>query len=220
MHDMDTKSKNPWQDTPDVSARIVTSIGRIASVMRSGMWEFATAENLNPTQAEILQLLQGRPQGVRLSWLAAQLSISAASASDSVSALVGKGLLVKARAEDDGRATALHLTSEGAVMATRIGGALGFAEDAAAALPAAQQTELLTGLYKLIAQLQKSERFPEMRACLSCRYFEPNRHPGKPAPHHCGLVNAPLSVALLRMDCLEHAPADAAARARNWKVFA
>jgi DNA-binding MarR family transcriptional regulator len=220
MHDMDTKSKNPWQDTPDVSARIVTSIGRIASVMRSGMWEFATAENLNPTQAEILQLLQGRPQGVRLSWLAAQLSISAASASDSVSALVGKGLVYKARAEDDGRATALHLTSEGAVMATRIGGALGFAEEAAAALPAAQQTELLTGLYKLIAQLQNTERFPEMRACLSCRYFEPNRHPGKPAPHHCGLVNAPLSVALLRMDCLEHQPADAAAKARNWKVFA
>lgn len=28
--------------------------------MRSGMWEFATAENLNPAQAEILQLLQGR----------------------------------------------------------------------------------------------------------------------------------------------------------------
>jgi DNA-binding MarR family transcriptional regulator len=220
MQSMDTKSKTPWQDTPDVSARIITSIGRIASVMRSGMWEFATAENLNPTQAEILQLLQGRPQGVRLSWLAAQLSISAASASDSVSALVTKGLLYKARAEDDGRATALHLTSEGAVMATRIGKALGFAEDAAAAMPAAQQAELLTGLYKLIAQLQKTERFPEMRACLSCRFFEPNRHPGKPAPHHCGLVNAPLSVALLRMDCLEHQPADAAARTRNAKVFA
>jgi DNA-binding MarR family transcriptional regulator len=220
MHSMDTKPDNPWQDTPDVSARIVTAIGRIASVMRSGMWEFATAENLNPTQAEILQLLQGRPAGVRLSWLAAQLSISAASASDSVSALVGKGLLYKARAEDDGRATALHLTAEGALLATRIGKALGFAEDAAAALPAAQQSELLSGLYKLIAQLQKTERFPEMRACLSCRYFEANRHPGKPAPHHCGLVNAPLSVALLRMDCLEHQPADPAAKARNWKVFA
>jgi DNA-binding MarR family transcriptional regulator len=220
MQGMDTKSKTPWQDTPDVSARIITSIGRIASVMRSGMWEFATAENLNPTQAEILQLLQSRPQGVRLSWLAAQLSISAASASDSVSALVGKGLLYKARAEDDGRATALHLTSDGAVMATRIGKALDFAEEAAGALPAAQQVELLTGLYKLIAQLQKTERFPEMRACLSCRFFEPNRHPGKPAPHHCGLVNAPLSVALLRLDCLEHQPADAAARTRNGKVFA
>ncbi|TFW15647.1 MarR family winged helix-turn-helix transcriptional regulator [Duganella callida] len=217
---MDTKTDKPWQDTPDVSARIVTAIGRIASVMRSGMWEFATAENLNPTQAEMLQLLQGRTQGVRLSWLASQLSISAASASDSVSALVAKGLLVKARAEDDGRATALFLTPEGAVMAARIGSALGFAEQAAAALPASQQAELLTGLFKLISQLQKTERFPEMRACLSCRFFEPNRHPGKAAPHHCNLVDAPLSVPLLRMDCQEHQPAEPAAKARNWKVFA
>lgn len=217
---MDTKSKKPWKDTPDVSARIVTSIGRIASVMRSGMWDFATAENLNPTQAEILQLLQGRPRGVRLSWLASQLSISAASASDSVAALVSKGLVMKARDEDDGRASALHLTSEGAATATRIGSALGFVEDAVSAIPSTQRTELLTGLYKMIAQLQKTERFPEMRACLSCRFFEPNRHPGKPAPHHCGLVNAPLSVALLRMDCLEHEPAEPSAKARNWKVFA
>lgn len=220
MPRMDTKTDKPWQDTPDVSARIVTAIGRIASVMRSGMWEFATAENLNPTQAEMLQLLQGRTQGVRLSWLASQLSISAASASDSVSALVAKGLLVKARAEDDGRATALFLTPEGAVMAARIGSALGFAEQAAAALPASQQAELLTGLFKLISQLQKTERFPEMRACLSCRFFEPNRHPGKAAPHHCNLVDAPLSVPLLRMDCQEHQPAEPAAKARNWKVFA
>jgi len=220
MHSMDTKPDKPWQDTPDVSARIITSIGRIASVMRSGMWEFATSENLNPAQAEILQLLQGRKQGVRLSWLASQLSISAASASDSVSALVAKGLLYKARAEDDGRATALFLTDEGVATAARIGSALSFAEDAAAALPAAQQTELLTGLFKLIAQLQKTERFPEIRACLSCQYFEANRHPGKAAPHHCALVNAPLSVSLLRMDCPEQVPADPATRRRNWKVFA
>lgn len=220
MHSMDTKPDKPWKDTPDVSARIVTAIGRIASVMRSGMWEFATAENLNPAQAEILQLLQGRKQGVRLSWLASQLSISAASASDSVSALVSKGLLYKARAEDDGRATALFLTEEGAATAARIGDALSFAENAAAALPSAQQTELLAGLFKLIAQLQKTERFPEMRACLSCRYFEANRHPGKAAPHHCALVNAPLSAALLRMDCPEQVPADPATRQRNWKVFA
>ncbi len=109
---------------------------------------------------------------MRLSWLASQLSISAASASVSVLALVSKGLLYKARAEDDGRATALFLTDEG------------------------------------------------VAACLSCQYFEANRHPGKPAPHHCGLVIAPLSVALLRMDCPEQVPADPATRRRNWKVFA
>jgi DNA-binding MarR family transcriptional regulator len=217
---MDIKPETPWDKTPDVSARIITAIGRIASVMRSGMWEFATSEHLNPAQAEILQLLQNRTRGVRLSWLAKQLSISAASASDSVASLVSKGLLRKARAEDDGRATALLLTDEGRAMAARIGGALGFADEAASALPLASQVQMLTGLLKLIAELQKSERFPELRACLSCKHFEPNKYPGAEAPHHCGLVNAPLPISFLRIDCAEHDPADDMAQARNWKVFA
>ncbi len=92
---------------------------------------------------------------------------------------VGSGDLTGLLVPDDGRATALFLTDEGVATAARIGSALSFAEDAAAALPAAQQTELLTGLFKLIAQLQKTERFPEMRACLSCQYFEANRQPGQ-----------------------------------------
>lgn len=217
---MDIHPETPWDSTPDISARIVTAIGRIASVMRSGMWEFATAENLNPAQAEILQLLQARSSGVRISWLAAQLSISVASVSDSVSTLVSKGLVRKAKAADDGRATALFLTDAGAAIANRIGSAVSFADDAAAALPPAMQVELLTGLLKLIAQLHKTERFPELRACLSCTHFEPNKYPGQPAPHHCGLVNAPLPISFIRIDCAEHAPADPATQQRNWAVFA
>lgn len=217
---MDVQPETPWDSTPDISARIVTSIGRIASVMRSGMWEFATAENLNPAQAEILQLLHARSSGVRISWLAAQLSISVASVSDSVSTLVTKGLVRKAKAADDGRATALFLTDPGAALAKRIGSAVSFADDAAAALPPTMQVELLTGLLKLIAQLHKTERFPELRACLSCSHFEPNKYPGQPAPHHCALVNAPLPISFIRIDCAEHAPADPATQQRNWAVFA
>jgi len=217
---MDVQPETPWDSTPDISARIVTSIGRIASVMRSGMWEFATAENLNPAQAEILQLLHARSSGVRISWLAAQLSISVASVSDSVSTLVTKGLVRKAKAADDGRATALFLTDTGAALAKRIGSAVSFADDAAAALPPTMQVELLTGLLKLIAQLHKTERFPELRACLSCSHFEPNKYPGQAAPHHCALVNAPLPISFIRIDCAEHAPADPAIQQRNWAVFA
>lgn len=196
---MDLTPETPWDSTPDVSARIVTAIGRIASVMRSGMWEFATAENLNPAQAEILYLLQGRSSGVRLSWLAGQLSISTASASDSVTALVAKGLVRKARADDDGRATALFLTADGVQLAARIGSAVSFADEAAAALPAPMQAEMLTGLLKMIAQL---------------------KYPGQPAPHHCALVNAPLPISFIRIDCAEHVPAEPAVQQRNWEVFA
>ncbi|MDQ1924769.1 MarR family transcriptional regulator [Massilia pseudoviolaceinigra] len=217
---MDIKPETPWDGTPDISARIVVAISRVSSVLRAGMWEFATMENLNPTQAEILQLLKDRTQGVRLSWLAAQLSVSAASASDSVAALVTKGLVRKARADDDGRASALWLTEQGKALVGKMMSALSFADDAAAALDAGVKDQLLVGLFKLIAQLQKSERFPALRACLSCRYFEANVNPGTPAPHHCALVKAPLPISFLRIDCAEHQPTDAASERRNWDAFA
>ncbi len=201
------------------SARIISSLSRIGSVLRSGMWEFATSENLNPAQAEILQLLHSRPQGVRLSWLARQLSISAASASDSVAALVAKGLVRKARAPDDGRATDLHLTEPGRQVAQRIAGATSFADEAVARLPAAAQEQLLSGLLQVIGQLQKAERFPELRACLTCKHFQPDRHPDAAAPHHCGLVDAPLPVGMLRIDCPDHQPADPAQQVKNWQAL-
>ena len=217
---MDITPETPWDGTPDISARIIVAIGRVASVLRAGMWECATAENLNPAQAEILHLLKDRSQGVRLSWLAAQLSVSAASASDSVAALVAKGYVRKARADDDGRASALWLTDSGKQLAERMAGALSFADDAAAALEAEVQGKLLVGLFKLIAELQKTERFPAMRACLSCRFFEANVFPGSAAPHHCALVKAPLPIAFLRLDCAEHQSADPATERRNWEAFA
>lgn len=202
------------------STRIVSAIARIGSVLRSGMWEFATSENLNPAQAEILQLLHSRaPQGVRLSWVARQLSISAASASDSVTALVAKGLVRKVRALDDGRATDLHLSEEGRQVAERIAGATSFADVAVAALPPQVQEQLLGGLLQVIGQLQKTERFPELRACLSCKHFQPNRHADAAAPHHCGLVDKPLPVAMLRIDCPDHAPADPAQQVKNWQAL-
>lgn len=201
------------------STRIVSAISRIGSVLRSGMWEFATSENLNPAQAEILQLLHSRAQGVRLSWVAKQLSISAASASDSVAALVAKGLVRKARALDDGRATDLYLTDAGRQVAQRIAGATGFADQAVTKLSPQAQEQLLGGLLQVIGQLQKTERFPELRACLSCKHFQPDRHQDAAAPHHCGLVDAPLSVAMLRIDCPEHQPADPAQQVKNWQAL-
>jgi DNA-binding MarR family transcriptional regulator len=201
------------------STRIVSALSRIGSVLRSGMWEFATGENLNPAQADILQLLHSRAQGVRLTWVAHQLSISAASASDSVTALVAKGLVRKVRALDDGRAMDLHLTEEGRQMAQRIAGATGFADEAVAGLSPQAQEQLLGGLLQVIGQLQKTERFPELRACLTCKHFQADRHTDAAAPHHCGLVDAPLSVAMLRIDCPDHVAADPAQQLKNWQAL-
>ncbi len=217
---MEITPETPWDGTPDLSARVVVAIGRIATVLRAGMWEFVTTENLNPAQADILQLLRDRTQGVRLTWLATQLSVSLASVSDSVTTLASKGLVRKDRAHDDGRASALWLTEEGKAVAERLAGALSFADDAVGRLDRGVQEQLLISLFKLIVQLQNSERFPALRACPSCRFFEPNKFPGSPAPHHCALVKAALPISFLRIDCAEHQPADTDAARHNWQVFA
>lgn len=216
---MEPINQQPWDDTPALSTRVIGAISRIATVLRGGMWQFATQQGLNPAQLDILQLLHGRRDGMRLSWLAQQLAISPASASDSVAALVNKGLVQKARASDDGRAIALQLTAAGNTLAQQISESQRFASAAVDALPPAAQTALLTGLLQLIGELQRNERFPEIRACLSCRHFQPNRHADADAPHHCGLVNAPLPVRLLRLDCPEHEAADATVQRDNWRIL-
>lgn len=210
------KKIDTWSGTPAVSARIVSAISRIATVLRAGTWQFATAQGLNPAQVDIIELLAARAEGMRLSWMAQQLGVSNASASDSVASLTAKGLVEKGRAHDDGRAIALRLTAAGRALAESISQATGFAQDAVERLPRATQDELFGSLLALVGSLQQAERFPETRACAGCRHFRPNAHPGSAAPHHCALVDAPLPKALLRLDCPEHAAADPAVATSNW----
>jgi DNA-binding MarR family transcriptional regulator len=216
MRSMKSSKQSPWSSTPATSERIVSAIGRIANVLRAGSWQFATAEGLNPSQVDILGILLSRDEGVRLSWIAQQMGVTTASASDSVAALVAKNLVEKGRAADDGRAIALRLTTDGKALATKIKDAMGFAFDAVNALPDAQQQAMFGGLLALIGQLQKSERFPEIRACVTCRYFAPHEHEDDSAPHHCRLVNAPLPATMLRLDCAEHQVAEPQIAALNW----
>ncbi|NHQ88374.1 winged helix-turn-helix transcriptional regulator [Iodobacter sp. HSC-16F04] len=214
---MDTELSTLWSDTPAGSERIVSAISRIASVLRTGVWQFATAEGLNHAQVEVLEILRSRSEGVRLSWIAQQLGVTAASASDSIAALVAKGLIEKGRAVGDGRAVALRLTSAGQALALKIVDATGFALEAVGRLPPPKQEQLFSSLLALIGQLQQTERFPELRACLSCQHFAANVHANSIAPHHCRLVDAPLSVALLRLDCPEHIQAEPVIARQNWE---
>lgn len=213
------KSNPPsvWSSTPATSERIVSAISRIANVLRAGAWQFATANGLNPVQVEILEILLSRSEGMRLSWIAQQLGVTAASASDSVASLVSKALVEKVRAADDGRAIALHLTVTGAALAKQINDAMTFAYDAVGALPETTQQELFSGLLSLIGKLQQAERFPEIRACVTCKYFAAGVHKDEAMPHHCRLVDAPLPKALLRLDCAEHSAAEPGAIQSNWQ---
>lgn len=207
-----------WNDTPTLSTRVHAVLARLSSVMRAEAWRQAAAEGLTPTQADLLALLGGRPPGARLGWLAEQLSITSATASDAVATLVAKGWVEKARATDDARALSLRLTRSGAALARRLAAPSGLVETATAVLPAQDQETLLYGLMTLVVQLQHSEGFPAMRTCVSCEHFQAHRHADARASHHCHLVGAPLPASLLRVDCPEHQPAVVVLQPARWRT--
>lgn len=148
-------------------------------MLRAGAWQFATAEGLNPTQVDVLEMLSSRAEGVRLSWIARQLGVTTASASDSVTSLTAKGLIERSRAADDGRAVALRLSISGRALANRISKATGFVMEAVDDLPTPTQHDLFAALLALTGKPQKTDDFPEIRACVTCEHFAANAHPGK-----------------------------------------
>jgi DNA-binding MarR family transcriptional regulator len=214
---MPKKAAHPaWTDTPALSSRVVNAIARVASAMRTAAWQFGTAEGLNPAQLEILEMLAARRDGVRVSWIAEQLGVTSASASDSVSAVVDKGLVTKGRASHDARVTEVMLTPAGRRVVARLRDAMAFASEAVDALPGASQDALYSSLLALIGRLQSAQRFPDIRACASCQHFAVNVRPGAVAAHQCRLLDAPLSTSLLRLDCAEHERAEPPTIRRNW----
>ena len=51
---MDIQPETPWDSAPDVSARIVTAIGRIATVLRAGMKIYLARMPCNFRQASAI----------------------------------------------------------------------------------------------------------------------------------------------------------------------
>lgn len=207
--------------TPDpLDARIATALVRIGQAVRAKSWGGAVAQGVTPTQGQILLLLASRRGGMRLAAIAEALGLTAATTSETVSTLERKGLVLKARDAADTRALSVMLTTEGQDAAGRSAQWPDFLGGAVALLPETDKRALLRSLITIIRGLQEQGHISVARMCVTCRHFEPNRHPGEDRPHHCTLVDAPLGLDNLRLDCPEHAQEEPAALQRRWLVLA
>lgn len=194
--------------------RLRDGLERLATVLRSDQWSAANAVGLNPTQAHVLSFLAGRGNaGLRVKAIAEHLGVTQPTATDSVAALERKGLVVKQTDASDARALAVKVTEAGRDAVRTIGLSTMATDTALAALPPADQAELLLLVTKLIRSLQIAGALPAQRTCVSCRHFRPNLHPDADAPHHCAFVNAAFGTRHLRLDCGEHETAEPSAQA-------
>lgn len=203
---------------PDSSDQIVFALGRLAVLWRSGVWQAAAAEGLNPAQAEILGHLARRGP-VRQVDLAAALGVSAASLSDSVASLAAKGLVMRQPDPEDGRARRVTLCAAGQHIAERLAAASDALTEAVSDLPPADSGSLLRILTRLIRALQEARAIPVQRMCATCTHFRPHAHADAARPHHCAFVDAAFGDAQLRLDCSEHEAATTEKAAAIWRRF-
>jgi DNA-binding MarR family transcriptional regulator len=205
-------------NAPTPEGHVLTGLAKLGLALRHEAWRAGSLRGLTPTQAQVLAML-ARGSGPRLAELAAELGVSAASASDSVAALVARGLVRKSRASTDGRALRLALTASGRRAAERASEWPDALLATAAELAPDEQGLLLRLLTKLIRGLQVAGRIPPARMCASCRFFRPHAHPGSPRPHHCAFVDAAFGEHELRLECAEHEHATPEVEHDTWDRF-
>lgn len=202
-----------------VHHRIREALARVAMVMRADEWSRAKTTGLNPTQLAILELLEGRRDGLAVKDIAANLGVSQPTATDSIAALERKGLATKRNAGTDRRGVNVAITQEGLAVLKAGSAGESAAERSLDALADHEQEDLLVTLVKMIRTLQEIDAIPIQRMCATCRYFAPFAHSDAARPHHCNFVDAAFGQRDIRIDCRDHETADPASRAATWDAF-
>jgi DNA-binding MarR family transcriptional regulator len=200
--------------------RLRDGLDRICVVMRADQWAIAGTAGLNPTQTHVLTFIAGRGEkGVRVGTIATQLGVTQPTATDSITALVRKGLLTKTPDPEDTRAVTVRVTLAGCDIVRGIGLVITATERALETLSTREQTELLQLVIKTIRALQVSGAIAPQRMCVTCQYFRPNMHKDPHAPHHCAYVDAAFGAEGLRIDCNEHKALPEADQEVSWKSY-
>lgn len=185
------------------SVLVATGLAKIGLVLRHEAWRDRGRTGLTPTQSQILVVLRARGNA-SLGQLAAELGVSAPTASDAVAALIAKGLVSKSR----GRTLSIRLTAAGRREAEQASRWPDVLLEAIDELSADEQAVFLRGLTKMIRRLQEQGRIPIARMCTTCSFFRPDVHSDPERPHHCAFVDAPFGDRQLRLDCRDWRPLD------------
>lgn len=200
-----TPNNNPVSDPSPLLRQTALGLERLAGLMRAQQWREPDAYALHPAQRALLKLLGDEPRGWRVGALAERLGVSAASVSDTISALQARGLVRRARDPDDGRAVRIRATRRGAAWLRRARARGGTGERLLAGLPPQDLAGFARSLQLLIQQAQAQGLATGLRTCSACEFFRPFGGGGD-QPHYCALIGARFGDRELRVDCPEHRP--------------
>ncbi|HWP48427.1 MAG TPA: MarR family transcriptional regulator [Candidatus Limnocylindrales bacterium] len=194
----------------ETDSKIVAALERLSQAFRILLWEQAKEHDLSPIQIQFLVYLlyhqQERVFLCRVSQLAREFDLTQATVSDAVKSLEEKNLVYREPYPGDKRIFTLRLTPQGKQLALKLSTWANVIKENVAQFCPKEQEIVLKFLMQLIASLQRAGIITISRMCITCRFFQPDAHPGTDSPHHCRLIDKPLANSELRIDCPEHEP--------------
>lgn len=191
---------NPGEPHKSVESKIAVSLERVAEAFRVLLWNEAKGHGLTPIQMQLLIFLAFHPEKQRkVSYLAQEFNLTKATISDAVKILLQKGLVMKADDLSDSRSYSLYLTPKGEELAHTTSHFADSLQAPLEKLTVKQKEVFYEALLTLIHTLTKSGIITHQRMCYTCRFYAKSKDGA-----YCNLLQKPLPVEALRVDCPEH----------------
>jgi DNA-binding MarR family transcriptional regulator len=196
---------DPSRQHDHVDNKIVALLERLSQSLRFLLWEEGQKHYLSPIQIQsLVHLLYHESQLNRVGHIAEEFRVTQATMSDVISTLEEKKLVRRVQNKLDKRAYAIQLTPSGKKTAKELSTWANVIGRCIENQTGEEKRAAMQFLMRLVESLQREQVISTARMCLTCNYFRPNKHPDAQSPHHCALIDRPLAVENLRIDCPEY----------------
>lgn len=180
------------------AARLIDRLERLARLGEH-------ARGLNPAQWDVLRYLARANRFSRTpAALAGYLGSTRGTVSRTIASLEAKGHVSREASASDGRSVVLALTLRGQ-QTLRRDPLFAVARDIEQTVGVGA-TDLLDGLRRILRQAIARNDGRAFGACVTCRHFRGSVRPSSRQPHHCGLLDEPLSEIDSLAICVEQQP--------------
>ena len=193
---------NPERHITNVDYKIVAALEKIAEVFRVLLWTEAKEHKLSPIQMQLLIFIKyhSSDKQRRIASMAREFNLTKATVSDSIKVLEQKGLIKRTDDALDSRSFNFSLTDQGMKLTGMIENFTLPLDGAIATLSPAQKDQFLLSVLDLIYRLNQNGIISTQRMCYNCFYYNGDRQQA----HYCNLMQQPLAVDELRIECSEH----------------
>jgi DNA-binding MarR family transcriptional regulator len=197
---------DPERHITNVDYKIVAALEKISEVFRVLLWTEAKEHKLSPIQMQLLIFIKyhNSDKQRRIASMAREFNLTKATISDSIKVLEQKGLIKRTDDAFDSRSFNFSLTDQGTKLTGMIENFTLPLDGAIATLSTQQKDQFLMSVLDLIYRLNQTGIISTQRMCYTCFYYRGDMQQN----HFCNLMQKPLAIDELRIECSEHVMKD------------